>query len=193
MVYNITESIVLDKIVSESEFEGYPIFIPRAYAREETNVRTRKPEDIENIDHYTIYITKQIGSVQTRRDTFIYVKLPKSGNYIPIILHVDGGVSFQPITKRLALREFDELDRRIILGYCRKFHSTLVWACHDTQHRNRTWLQNEAAYYRVSDQPKRFKLGSEGNDFTRFYKNLKPYELAPVKMEQNVFRNIRFI
>lgn len=193
MIYSIRESIVLDKIVSESEFEGYPILIPRAYAREETNVRTRKPEEIEKIDHYTLYITRQIGSVQTRRDSFIYVKLPQSGNYIPIILHVDGGVSFQPITKRLALREFDELDRRIILGYCRKFQSTLFWACHDAQHRNKFYLQNEAADYRASDQPKRFKLGSEGNDFSRFYKNLKPYELAPVKMEQNVFGSIRFI
>lgn len=193
MIYNITESIVLDKIVSESEFEGYPILIPRAYAREETDIRTRRPEEIEKIDHYTLYITKQIGSVQTRRDTFVYVKLPQSGNYIPITLHVDGGISFQPITKRLALREFDELDRRIILGYCRKFQSTMRSECHNGHGRSRSYLEREAAYYRASDQPKRFKLGSEGNDFTRFYKDLKPYELAPVKMEQNVFRNIRFV
>lgn len=193
MIYNITESIVLDKIVSESEFEGYPILIPRAYAREETSVRTRKPEEIEKIDHYTLYITKQIGSVQTRRDTFVYIKLPQSGNYIPIILHVDGGVSFQPITKRLALKEFDELDRRIILGYCRKFHSTLVWESHNGYGRHKFYLQQEAAYYKASHQPKRFKLGSEGHDFSRFYKNLKPYELPPIKMEHNMFENLRFI
>ena len=169
MIYKNNNVAVLNEMVSESEFEGYPILIPRAYAREETDVRTTKLEEIKEIDHYELYITKQIGSVQTRKDSFLYVKLPKSGNYIPIILHVDGGVSFQPITKKFALREFDELDRRIILGYCRKYHSTLVWACHDDKHRNKFWLQTEATYYRASDQPKRFKLGSEGKDFSRFY------------------------
>lgn len=193
MIYNVIESVVLDKIVSESDFEGYPILIPRAYAREETNVKTRKPEDINQIDHYTLYVTKQIGSVQTRKDSFVYVKLPKSGNYIPIILHVDGGVSFQPITKRLALKEFDELDRRIILGYCRKFQSTLKSECHNGHERSRFYLEREAAYYRASDQPKRFKLGSDGNDFSRFYSDLKPYELSSPVKEMNIFENVRFV
>ena len=195
MIYSIINNVDLinESVLSESELEGYKIFIPRAYAREETQVKTRKPEEIEKIDHYELYISKQIGSVQTRRDTFVYVKLPKSENYIPIILHVDGGVSFQPITRRLAFREFDELDRRIILGYCRKFQSTLVWESHNGYGRSKFYLQQEAAYYRASHQPKRFKLGSEGNDFSRFYKDLKPYELAPVKMEQNVFGNLRLI
>ena len=195
MIYSMINNVDLinENVLSESELEGYKIFIPRAYAREETQVRTRKPEDISRIDHYELYISKQIGCVQTRRDTFVYVKLPKSGDYIPITLHVDGGVSFQPITKRLALREFDDLDRRIILGYCRKFQSTLRSECHNGHGRSKFYLQQEAAYYRASHQPKRFKLGSEENDFSRFYKDLEPYELAPVKMEQNMFMNIRFI
>lgn len=193
MIYTINNTAVVNEIVSESIINGYSILIPRAYAREESDVKVRKVDEISKIDHYKIYISRQIGSIQTRKDTYVYVKLPESGNYIPIILHVDGGVSFHPVNRKYALREFDDLDRRIILGYCRKFHSTLTKECHDDSKKSKFYLQTEASYYRASHQPKRFKLGSEGNNFSRFYKSLEPYEESHTEGFSNYFDKIVFI
>lgn len=191
MIYS-NNKVVLEEVISESEFNGYSIYIPRAYARGESNEWIRKPEEIQSLDHYELKITRQIGSVQTRRDSFVYIKLPKNNTSAAITLHVDGGISFHPSTKRLVYREYDQLDRQIILGFCRKFQSILFSACHDDTHRNRNWLEYQASKYRFSDQPKRIKQGSEGNDFSRFYKNLKPYELL-AKESTNIFMNIQFI
>lgn len=195
MIYKnkINLSVINEETILESEFDGYSIFIPRAYARGESDEWIRKPEEIQKLDHYELRITRQIGSVQTRKDSFVYIKLPKSNTSAAIVLHADGGISFHPSTKRLVYREFDQLDRRIILGFCRKFQSTLFSACHDDKHRHKDWLEYNASRYRFSDQPKRIKQGSEGNDFSRFYKDLKPYELLSAKESTNIFMNIQFI
>ena len=194
MIYQnkIIQSVINEETILESEFDGYSIYIPRAYARGESNEWIRKPNEIQSLDHYELRITRQIGSVQTRKDSFVYIKLPKSDTSAAITLHTDGGISFHPSTKRLVYREYDQLDRRIILGFCRKFQSMLFSACHDDEQRHRNWLEYQASRYRFSDQPKRFKQGSEGNDFSRFYKDLKPYELL-AKESSNIFMNIRFI
>ena len=195
MIYQnkIIQSVINEETILESEFDGYSIYIPRAYARGESNEWIRRPEEIHNLDHYELRITRQIGSVQTRRDSFVYIKLPKSNTSAAITLHNDGGISFHPSTKRLVYREYDQLDRRIILGFCRKFQSILFSACHDESFKNRNWLEYQASRYRATDQPKRFKLGSEGNDFSRFYKNLQPYELVSTNELANIFENIQFI
>lgn len=195
MIYQnkIIQSVINEETILESEFDGYSIYIPKAYARGESNEWVRKSDEIQTLDHYELRITRQIGSVQTRKDSFVYAKLPKTKGYAAIVLHADGGISFHPSTRRLALREFDQLDRRILLGFCRKFQSVLFSACHDESFKNRDWLEYQASRYRATDQPKRFKLGSEGNDFSRFYKNLQPYELVKTNELANIFKNIQFI
>ena len=41
----------------------YKIMIPRAYARMEISTKP-KLDELESVEHYSIYIVKQIGSIQ---------------------------------------------------------------------------------------------------------------------------------
>lgn len=124
---------------TESELTGYSILIPKAYAREENNDRIRNVDDIKKMDHYELVVTRQIGSVQVRRNTYIYLKL--SSRYVPIVLFMDGGVDFDKMHRKYVLREMDEIDRRVVLGFCRKFQSALFAACHrDEEESDKYWL-----------------------------------------------------
>lgn len=165
--------------------EGYELSIPMAYAREEDNVKISQ-EDVENIPHYELYITKQVGTVRNRRNTNIYLRLPKSKRLVNIILYMDGGVGFDPIFHKYIIRELDETDRRIILGFCSKYQEALRAACY--MDKEDKWLKMDALRYKISDMPKRIKTGPSKFDFSDLYYDLKPYEES-----SKIFNKLAFI
>ena len=169
------------------QLNEYALYIPRDYARGESNKRPTSQEEVKNIPHYELHITRQVGTVRNRRDTYVYLRLPKSKRLVNIILYMDGGVGFDKSMHKYIIRELDELDRRIILGYCLKYQETLRDACYEDKEEPDFWLASYTTDYRASDMPKRIKTGSWGVDFTEYYHDLKPYE------EQGIFSNIRFI
>lgn len=167
----------------------YALLIPKKWARGESNEALGRQEDIARIPHYELHIERQIGSWKTRKDTYVYLRLPKSRMLVNIVLHVDGGVSFDPKFHKYVLRETDALDRRIIMGFCNKYHQFLVQACHSDKGRD-PYLDRSASYYKASDSPKRLKYGSNGRDLSDFYRlngGLEPYE------ESSIFKDVVFI
>ena len=168
MIYSINENHNV-QILSE-----YAIRIPKAWARGEENDRPKSFEEVENIPHYELRIEKQIGSSRNRRDTYIYFKLPKSGKFIAIVLHMNGGVSFKPDEHKLLIRETDELDRRIILGFCKKYQYTLKDACYSDYESYSA--KSDALCYRASKMPKRIKQGPENIKVYSWGQPLEPYE-----------------
>lgn len=143
--------------------------IPRAYAREETK---EIPEDASEVPHYELYITKQIGTWKNKRDADVYFKLPKSGRLIRIILHYEQGASYDNKYHTMLIRETDELDRRIVLGFCIKYSHLLRELCYapgynDISRRDR--LITDARYYNVSMMQKRLKPGPRIPGITCMY------------------------
>lgn len=145
------------------EAAEYSLSIPRAYAREETN---NHPGDPESVDHFELYVSDQPGSWNVRRQTNVYLRLPKSGILAPICIYPNSarGVEFAKTHHRLVMRELDKKDRHIVLGFCRKYATSLIDACHGRGSEYETKLKTDAKFYRNSDQPKRFKLGNSGLD-----------------------------
>ena len=174
----------LNRELSDSEYFNWKIMIPRDYARMESNKKVH-PNDVESIDHYTIYITKQIGTVHNRRDCFVYCQFPGSDRLFKVILYMDGGVGYDKMEHKYMLRVTDELDRRIVLGFCKMYQHSLVNYCYDDYDKPNWWIQNNAAEYTCKDMPKRIKTGSEGNNYS--YKDLKPYE------EYTIFAGVALI
>ena len=167
----------------------YTLLIPKAWARGESDEYLGNKEIVEKsgVDCYELHIERQIGTPRNRRDTYVYLRLPKSKKLINIVLHMDGGVSFGRHHKD-AIRELDALDRQIVLGFCDKYHYSLVYACYDDKEDK--FLMNDAARYRASDYKKRIKQGPSGRDLTDFYnsyRKLEPYE------ETTIFKNVCFI
>jgi len=169
MIYSVIRENHNEQILNE-----YAIHIPKAWARGEADSRPTNPDDVVNIPHYELRIEKQIGTSRNRRDTYVYYKLPKSGKYIAIVLHMNGGVSFKPDEHKLLIRETDELDRRIILGFCKKHQWTLKDACYEDKENFN--VKSDALCYKASDMPKRIKQGSENIKVYSWGQPLEPYE-----------------
>lgn len=178
-----------NKVFNFHSINEYSLLIPREWARGESDEYLGTQEQVEKVPHYELHIERQIGTRKNRRDAFIYLRLPKSKMLINIILHMDGGVSFDRRFHKYVLREMDELDRRIILGFCDKYHSFLVEACYSDE---RTYyLDHSAATYKASDYKKRIKSGSRGNDYTEFHKKYNGgFELYE---ESSIFKNVVFL
>ena len=174
----------LNRRISDSEYFNWKLCIPKAYARMETDEQPRLDE-VESVDHYEIIIFKQIGTARNRRDCFVLCKFPNTDRYFRIILHMDGGVSYVKEEHKYMLRCTDELDRRIVLGFCMMYSGNLTGYSYSSNPRPNWWMQNNALEYRAKDMPKRLKQGSKGNDFS--YTDLEPYE------EHTIFRNLAFI
>lgn len=160
-------------------FFKYALYIPKQYARGEVKEYPSR-EELESgkMPRYELYVTDQVGSTYCRRNTYIYLKLP-SGKMVAIILYPDYGVGFEPRDRKYILREYDQLDRRIILGFCRYCQSQLREACHGEADRKEWWLKMEARCYNSKKQPKRIKQGRESN-FDAFYAKhvgLEPYDM----------------
>ena len=173
--------------IQEEVLKEFKISIPMAYARGESSKRVSLDE-VEDIPHYEIYVERQVGTSRNRRDTYLYLKLPKSGMLVTIILYMDGGVGFDPKFHKYIIRELDALDRRVILGFCLYNEYSLLTACYREE--DHIWnkdLIRKGLDYKVSMMPKRLKTGSRGNDFTRAYSNLEPYE------EFGIFSNVAII
>lgn len=163
----------------------YTLRIPKEYAREESN---KIPKDPSTVPHYELYIERQVGSYKNRRSTYIFWKLPKTGRLVAVELLMDGGVDFKKDEHKYILRETDELDRRIILGFCLKYQSLLKDECYsDDEPSVDLWLY--ARHYKVSEMPKRIKKGSTGRDMTPIYRKLglEPYE------ESGLFNQVQFV
>ena len=173
----------------EDGYDGFDFYIAREYARGNRGAYCGNQEEIKNIDHYAFFVPKQMGTYRNRRDSIILVKLPKSKMWINIILHMDGGVSFDPKFHKYALREFDKLDRQIILGFCDKYHHSLTSACYDSVY-GPSSIRGLARGYRASDYKKRINQGSAGRDLTDSYRRDK--EFTPIE-ESNIFKNVVFI
>lgn len=136
----------------------FPIYIPRDYARGETD---EKPDtnEVPNIPHYTLYIMNQPS---IKKDNIIIYELP-SGLKVSIILYRFGGVDFDKDSRKNVLRETDELDRRIILGFCKYYNSNIGFAADDINNNKifRKSITDYAASYRHTMMPKRIKRGPE--------------------------------
>lgn len=174
------------KEVERDVLTEYKICIPKSYSRGESD-KYVPVKDCEDVPHYELYIERQIGSVRNRRDTYLYLRLPESGMLVTIILYMDGGVGFDPKFHKYILRELDELDRRVILGFCLQNEGSLRWACYSNENEYKRSLELKASKYNISQMPKRLKTGSRDNDFTSMYNDLEPYE------ESNIFSNMKLI
>ena len=163
----------LNNNTEDSEYFSYEIPIPRAHARMDNTSRVL-PDQVMALEHYSIYITKQIGTVRNRRDCFLYCRFPSSDRLFKIILHMDGGVSYEKAEHKYMLRVTDELDRRIVLGFCKKYQSQLKYACYSDEREPNPFILMNAAEYTHKMMPVRIKSGSAGNNFR--YPHLEPYE-----------------
>lgn len=182
----------IGKVERLNEFE---VRIPIESSRKGKGALSPSSDRINSVPCYQLYVEEQIGTSRNRRDTNIYFKLPKSGKLIRIILHMNQGVSFDPLYHKELLRETDELDRRIVRGFCLKYQSTLMDACYPP-YNSRSDYQRElklhGLHYRCTDMPKRLpRSGDQGIDSSRFWKDLKPYEESNV--DCGIFSNIVFI
>lgn len=178
----------LNHSIDDSEYFNWAVRIPRDYARMESDEKV-KTNEVELVDHYKIYITKQIGTPKNRRDCFLYCQFPNSARLYKVILHMDGGISYEKSEHRYMIRETDELDRRIVLGFCKLYQGNLLTLCYSDNPNPDKWMLNNGASYRCNMVAKRIKQGSENNNYP--YKNLKPYE--ETCNINNIFSNLAFI
>ena len=188
MIYSKTYKIHDDEMLPNS----YALRIPKAWARGEADSRPTNTDDVEQIPHYELRIVRQIGTFANRRGSYILFKLPKSGKYIHIIIHPDSGVSFDKSFHTLLIRETDELDRRIVLGFCKKYSNSIKHSSYED--RENGYLQSCALCYRASDMPKRIKQGPYG--WSTVLSPLKPYdEIANYNnsREQGMFSGVVFL
>ena len=182
-------STLLDK-QSTTNFNEYTLLIPKEWARGESHDYIGTQNEVEKVPHYELHIEPQIGSWKNRRDAYVYLRLPKSKMLINIILHMDGGVSFDKKFHKYVLREMDELDRRIILGFCDKYFDILLKACYSED--RDPFLDSKASTYQALNYKKRIKSGSKGNDMTEFHRKynggFEPYEES-----SSIFRTVHFL
>ena len=147
------------------EIEAHKLVIPRNYARLETGKRSRLNE-VEDLPHYEIYLPTQVGGFNNRKETLVYFRLPNVNNLFSVILHKDGSVRFAKHEHKFILRVSDELDRRIILGFCKMYGGNISSICYGNggyyANRELNWLKDEAVSYNASKQPKRVKSGCYG-------------------------------
>lgn len=147
------------------EIENHKLCIPKKYARLESSKRI-KTSEVEEVPHYEIYLPSQVGEFNNRDKTLVYFRLPDMEQMFSVILHKDGTVGFAKHEHKFILRVSDELDRRIILGFCKLYNGNISSICYGSNryyiNRDVSWLQDEAANYNASKQPKRVKSGCYG-------------------------------
>ena len=183
----------LDSMVSvnhmESSINEYKICIPKAYAREEVK-EFPEMKELESVPCYELYIENQVGSSRTLRSTYIFWKLPKTGRLVAIELFSSGGVAFKRDEHKFIIRETDELDRRIVLGFCLKHSGSIISASHGG-YTDQLTMQLSARRYKASDMPKRLKQGpmkrSPNVEYIIRKIGLEPYE------EKTIFSNVALI
>ena len=103
---------------------------------------------------------------------------------------MNGGVSFKPDEHKLLIRETDELDRRIILGFCKKHQWSLKDACYEDK--EDFSIKSDALCYKASYMPKRIKQGSENRNIV-YLDKLEPYEENNTTRELGMFSGVQFL
>lgn len=176
---NCNYSKVFNQYFIESEeYSTFKILIPKEYARGETNEYPSSYEEAESIQHYELVVFNQVGDSRSRRGTYVLYKLPVSDIYMPIYLYPDEGIGYDE--KRyhtILIRETDELDRRIVLGFCKKYQDKLRSASYSNSSSNKNALIDYGLTYRASKMPLRIKRG-RGYNADDIYINGK-YHLTP--------------
>lgn len=163
--------IDLNQRTSDSDDYIYEIPIPTSYARGESN-RPIYGEEAFNVEHYSLFIFKQIGEARVKKDTIILCKFPKSDRIFSITLYYNGGVTYDKTQHKYMLRVTDELDRRIVEGFCLKYWSSLINACHEDVWKGPDkYLMYKACSYTHKDMPVRIKHGIRGNSFNPHYES----------------------
>lgn len=178
MVKNIDLNNAINKLnrdIEDSEYNVRELCIPRDHARMENN-KSVPLEECKNVDHYSIYITEQVGTIRNRRDCLLLCKFPTSDRLFGVYIFMQGGVNYVKDEHKYMLRVTDELDRRIVLGFCLKYQDQLKRACYDHGPREDHYLELAAADYTHKMMPLRIK--HQRGDFDPEYKDLEPYEEA---------------
>lgn len=184
-------------VISENKmdfYEGIPgfwLYIPKAHARMETIVKP-KIDCIPEDDRYEFYVFRQTGSSTVRRDTYVLYRLP-SDRKVAIRIYMDGGVDWVKEDRKFALRETDEIDRRIILGFCYKYQNYLFDLSHtdfDKLSSGKRKLEYNALDFVYTMVPKRIKKGSLCNDFTDEYRSIHAIDLWD---ESSLFNDVKFL
>ena len=198
-IYSI--NVLKEKYYEDENSYGFSIIIPRAYAREESDKRIFDIEDAKKVDHFELFIRRQVGTYRSRRNAYVFFKLPESGRSVSVVIYPDStGVEFEKSLRKYVLRELDELDRRIILGFCRKHAKNIFNACYtdiNKLYRYDEWLQKDGLEYRASMQPKRIRaggieVGSErGRKFYLFADG--PFEPYDESVDNSIFANLVII
>lgn len=196
----IYKNIFTEKYYEDESNHGFSILIPRAYAREESNERIFNIEDARKVDHFELFIRRQVGTYMSRRVANVFFKLPKSGRTVSVVVYPDGtGVEFEKSLRKYVLRELDELDRRIILGFCRKHAYNIHSACFsdiDNVYQYDKWLQKSGLEYKASMQPKRIRAGGTvgGNEkIASLYKKFEEFEPIDECQDMSIFANVVLI
>lgn len=181
-----------DKLLYDNEEINVALVkIPREYARENKHFNPYEI-DIDTVECYELFLYHQVGEYMiTKKDTYAFIKLP-SGKLVNIILYHDGGVEFDPAQRKYVLREYDELDRRIILGFCIKHQEAIKNTSHKLLDNEDSfgleYLRHKAIGFNEKDLNKRLKTGRTGIYARRLdAREPKPYE------EMGIFSEVVFL
>ena len=193
----------IDTILYDNEkVKTRTIRIPREYARTNTAYPGRyETLEKDNVECYELILFSQVGDpFVTRKPTYVLLRLPESDKndgkkYAKIIMYHDGGVEFDPAERKYVLRVYDELDRRIIIGFCIKHQDSLEIISHSNMSEkedfiNPTSIDLHAKYYTADEMPKRLKTGRRGNRPNMSIgvpRPPRPYE------ESGIFSAVRFL
>lgn len=191
----------LDKDLQDGSINIRTLKIPATNARLESNEKFRTMDDLDGVDCYTIYIPEfkyapytYHGDVKADKHNpnghLIFFKFPKSQNVRSIILYSDGGVDFVQHEHKFILRESDELDRRIVAGFCKLYNMQIVEYCETGRVSNGLygpWLEHEALTYNARKQPKRLKLGHSDRPM---YESFMSYDINDFCDEAFIYDNM---
>lgn len=180
---------VHNDITEDSEWSNFKVLIPKAHARLEIAEKP-KYDNIESVECYEIIIFLQIGTHRNKRDTFVLCKFPGCDRYFRINIHASGGASFEKSEHKFMLRVTDELDRRIVLGFCQKYNLQIIYASYNKNSNAKdSGLKSYAYHYTCKDMPIRLKSGPTGDIDIHYFKDLKPYE----ESHHTIFDNVVFL
>lgn len=153
----------LNRRLADNEEFVWKVCIPKAYSRMETD-ECPSSEEVEKIPHYEIYVFKQVGTPRNHGNTLVLCKFPDTDRYFGIMLYMKGGsASYIKDEHKYMLRVTDELDRRIVLGFCMMYAGNLENYSYCDSDKPDRWIVYNALTYRCNMMPKRLKSGNASN------------------------------
>lgn len=185
----------LDRDLADANPSIRVLRIPVANARLESSSEITKLSDLDNLECYKLFLPEQIGvSSDTKHNlngNFIFFKFPKSDSLRTLLLYSDGGIDFVKYEHKFILRESDELDRRIIAGFCKLYNMQITEYCETgkvEQGIHGPYLEYEAMKYTSKMQPKRLKLGHSDRLMYESYN-----DFADEAFNVNMFSDVKFM